>query len=94
MPAIALLGGRCSGHGDFPPRPTISGASTVFVNGKPVVRVGDRLAPHCNSDGCHPGSVAKGSSTVNVEGSPCARVGDKVDCGSVLAMGSPNVFAG
>ena len=47
--------------------PVTEGSPTVFINGKPAVRVGDRT-------GC--GVVVRGSSTVYVNGRPLARAGD------------------
>nr|AKN37320.1 hypothetical protein [Vibrio sp. 1F_97] len=50
---------------------------------------------HCDpSPSCHAGSLSGGSSSVFVNGKPLGRVGDAVDCGSVVAAGSSNVFAG
>lgn len=47
----------------------VEGSPSVFINGKPAVRVGDRT-------GC--GVVVQGSSTVFVNGKPLARAGDGV----------------
>ena len=43
MPAVTRLGDLCTGHGCYPPRPNITAASTVFVNGKnlPFSGLGD-----------------------------------------------------
>lgn len=95
MPAVVRIGDSCSGHGTFPPRPSTGGSGNVFVNGKAAHRQGDSWAVHCNSvPVCHGGSLASGSATVFVNGKQIGRVGDPVDCGSVAASGSPNVFAG
>ncbi|MCX8016447.1 MULTISPECIES: PAAR domain-containing protein [Tepidimonas] len=94
MPAITRLGDRCSGHGCFPPRPSVSGASSVFVNGRAAHRAGDAWAVHCCGPSCHASVLAQGSSTVFAEGQPIGRVGDPVACGSTVAAGSPDVFAG
>ena len=48
----------------------------------------------CPGPVCHSGNLASGSSTVYVNGLQCGRIGDPVDCGSVVAQGSGNVFAG
>ena len=95
MPAVTRLGDICTGHADFPPRESTSGSPNVFVNGKPAHRQGDSWAVHCNSEPvCHGGSLASGSSSVYVNGRQLGRIGDPVNCGSSVATGSPNVFAG
>lgn len=95
MPAVTRLGDLGTGHGAWPPRASTGGSSNVFVNGIPVHRKGDSWAVHCDSTpSCHAGALADGSSTVFVNGLPVGRVGDPVDCGSAVAAGSPNVFAG
>jgi len=95
MPAVHLKGQKGSGHGCFSPRPNIQGSPNVFVNSTPVHREGDAWDSHgCGVCIPHAGSLSKGSSTVFVNGSGIARIGDPVDCGSVCAEGSSNVFAG
>jgi uncharacterized Zn-binding protein involved in type VI secretion len=79
----------------------ISTARSVFINGRRVIRPGDRLLPHtilvCTADGCyctgHPAKVNRGSRQVFAEGRPVARIGDSADRGRMI-QGSPNVFAG
>lgn len=95
MAGVARLGDRCSGHGCWPPRPSIEGSPSVFVNGRPALRVGDRWAVHCCPEisECHGSVQAAGSSTVFVEGRALARVGDAVACGTIVAEGSDDVFA-
>lgn len=95
MPAVTRKGDRCTGHGTFPPRASAGGSGDVFINGMPAHRVGDAWGSHCNpTPVCHGGSLASGSATVFVNGQPLGRVGDSVDCGSSVASGSPDVFAG
>ncbi len=94
MPAVSRQGDLCSGHGPFPPRPLVSGSGDVFINGIPAGRRNDPYGIHCSPKKCHGGSASAGSSTVFVNGRPLVRIGDAVSCGSVSAMGSPNVFAG
>lgn len=95
MAAAARLGDICSGHGCFPPRTGVSASPNVFINGRPAHRGGDPWNMHCCPNmGCHPGMVAGGSATVFINGLPAARMGDSVGCGSVIAMGSSNVFIG
>jgi len=77
-----------------------TGASTVFVNGRPLVYPGINVTPHpcCGSPGCgiHCAAVTTGgSSTVFVEGKPVLRANSDSDsCGHVRATGSPDVFVG
>lgn len=95
MPAVTRLGDSCTGHGTWPPRPSTGGSGDVFVNGIPAHRQGDSWAVHCNDvPVCHAGSLAAGSGTVFVNGKQLGRVGDSVSCGSAVAAGSGNVFAG
>lgn len=95
MPAVTRLGDSCTGHGTWPPRPSTGGSGDVFVNGIPAHRQGDGWSVHCNDvPVCHAGSLASGSGTVFVNGKQLGRVGDPVSCGSSVAAGSGNVFAG
>lgn len=95
MPAVTRQGDQCAGHGAFPPRASVAGSPNVFINGRPAHRQGDGWETHCNDvPVCHGGSLAAGSATVFVNGRPLGRVGDPVDCGSAVAAGSPDVFAG
>lgn len=95
MPAVTRQGDGCTGHGSYPPRNSVSGSGNVMINGIPAHRQGDGWETHCNDvPVCHGGSLAAGSGTVIVNGKQLGRVGDPVDCGSAVAAGSPNVFAG
>lgn len=93
MPAVTRLGDACTGHDGFPPRPSSSASGDVFVNGIAVHRQGDSWSNH----GCGYTShavLASSSGTVFVNGKMIGRIGDPVDCGSVVAVGSSDVFAG
>lgn len=95
MAAVTRLGDVCTGHGPFPPRSSTSASSNVLINGKGAHRVGDSWAVHCAPGSvCHGGNLASGSGTVFVNGQPLGRIGDSINCGSFVAEGSPNVFAG
>lgn len=95
MPAVTRQGDSCTGHGTFPPRPSTSGSGNVFVNGIPAHRQGDSWAVHCNpSPSCHASTLGAGSATVFCNGQQLGRVGDPVACGSAVAAGSGDVFAG
>ena len=95
MPGATRLGDNCTGHGGFPPRTNISASSDVFINGKGAHRQGDGWSVHCDpSPSCHSSSLASGSSSVFVNGKQLGRIGDPVACGSSIAAGSGNVFAG
>ena len=43
---VVLLGDMGTDHSGFPPTPVIAGSPDVLIDGKPVARVGDPLAPH------------------------------------------------
>ena len=99
MPAVARLGDTCTGHECFPPRANTAGSPDVYVNSLPVHREGDGWEAHTcthpdTPHGTHGGSLAAGSSTVYVNSKQLGRVGDPVSCGSSVASGSGNVFAG
>ena len=95
MAAAARLGDYCTGHGCWPPRTGVTASNNVFVNGIRVHRLTDTWNIHCcPNDGCHIGSVASGSASVFINGLPAARIGDSISCGSLIAMGSPNVSFG
>ena len=93
MAAASRLGDVCSGHDCFGPRPGATASNNVFINGIPAHRQGDGWQVHC-CDVCHTGTVTGGSSTVFINGRPAARIGDAIDCGSLIAQGSNNVFIG
>ncbi|MCA6952339.1 type VI secretion system PAAR protein [Pectobacterium polaris] len=76
------LGDSDTGHGSHPPTPVRAGSSTVKIDGLPVARLGDPLAPHG-----HDRSISSGSSSVLVDGKPVARTGDAISCGGVLIGG-------
>lgn len=73
----------------------IEGSSSIFVNGKPIARKGDKVihdCPHCGT-----GYINVGSSTVHSNVKPTARIGDEViypGGKGVIIEGSPNVFTG
>lgn len=90
MSSVTRLADVCSGHGTCSSRPNVGASSNVFVNGRGAHRQGDPWAVHCT----HNSILAAGSSTVYVNGRQLGRVGDPVACGSIVATGSGNVFAG
>ena len=95
MPEVARQGDICTGHSCYPPRPNTSWSGNVFVNGRAVHRQNDGWTPHsCGDSPPHSSSLARGSSTVFVNNQGAGRIGDPIKCGSAIATGSPNVFAG
>lgn len=94
MPAVAREGDLCTGHGCFPPRDAVAGSGDVFVNGIGAHRQGDGWAVHACGSSSHDGAAAGGSGSVYVNGAPLVRIGDDISCGSAVAGGSPDVFAG
>lgn len=93
MAGIARVGDISTGHDGFSPRPIITGSNNVFLNGLPVVRLGDVWQNHCSNSSCHTCIQATGSFTTFVNGRPVARIGDATGCGDILATGSINVFS-
>jgi len=94
MPAVTRLGDGCTGHGCFGGRPSTGASENVFVNGIAAHRQTDPWGSHCCGPVCHSGTLSAGSSTVFANGLQLGRIGDPVDCGSAVAVGSGNVFAG
>lgn len=95
MPSAARIGDWCSGHSCWPPRPNIEGSTNVYVNERNWHRQTDEWRVHCCPDnGCHGGFLSYGSSTVYVNSLQAGRIGDPVSCGSVVIMGSGNVYCG
>jgi uncharacterized Zn-binding protein involved in type VI secretion len=97
MPAQSSGTVPTTGHGCFPPTSVSGTASTVLVNGKPAVVVGDGPNVHTcvrKPYPTHGSSVSAGSGTVIIEGKPAGRISDPIGCGSVIAGGSSNVFSG
>ena len=94
MPAVVRLGDECTGHGCYPPRVNDQASTNTFVNGRGIHREGDHWVTHCCGPSCHDSNLASGSSTVFINGKPAARIGDPIECGSVAAQGSSNVFFG
>ncbi len=76
--------------------PSVTASPDVFVNGKPVLRVGD-VGVHAACCGRNVWVAVEGSSTVFVNGQPVHRKGDKdLHCGGMGEMmdGSPDVKIG
>ncbi|WP_136067091.1 PAAR domain-containing protein [Modicisalibacter radicis] len=96
MPAVTRKGDSGTGHGCWPPRPSTGGSGDVFVNGIAAHRAGDAWASHtCPAiPETHASALGGGSSTVYANGKALGRIGDPVACGSTVAGGSSNVFAG
>ncbi|MFL1465958.1 type VI secretion system PAAR protein [Marinobacter sp. HN1S83] len=91
---IVLLGDQGTDHQGFPPTPVIAGSPNVLVDGKPVARLGDPLAPHSKpKHPPHPRAIASGSATVLINGIPAAVTGGTITCGGVT-IGSGSVVIG
>lgn len=86
MPGQIRLGDMSVGHPKPGPTPSVSGSPNHFVNGKPVIRVGDNWASH----GGHPVKSAQGSPNTFSGGLPRVREGDSLSCGDHAAKGSSN----
>ena len=91
---VVLLGDMGTDHSGFPPTPVIAGSPDVLIDGKPVARVGDPLAPHSKpKHPPHPRAIAAGSGTVLINGIPAAVTGGAISCGGVT-IGSGSVVIG
>jgi uncharacterized Zn-binding protein involved in type VI secretion len=95
-PSIALLGDIGTDHDGFHPSPVIAASPDVFLDGKPVARQGDPLAPHVKPNNPpHPRSISGGVGSVLVNGKPIAvtGTGTGIGCGGVV-IGSGSGQAG
>lgn len=86
MPGIARDAGTDAAGGAI-----IQGSSNVFVEGKPIVRIGDAVAGHGRGPHAAP-VMAAGSGNVKANGIGVSRAGDSASCGHP-ASGSGTVFA-
>ena len=95
MPAVTRVGDLDLIHCSVPARAV--GSPNVFVNSIPVSRQGDINTVHVLPGVPCPPHVAPitlGSLTVRINGLGCGRVGDVITACTLVAQGSPNVFAG
>jgi len=91
---VVLVGDLGTDHSGFPPTPVTAGSPNVLIDGKPVARVGDPLAPHSKpKHPPHPRAIAAGSGTVLINGIPAAVTGGAISCGGVT-IGSGSVVIG
>lgn len=89
---IVLVGDLGTDHDGFPPTPVTAGSPTVTIDGKPVARLGDPLAPHDKPNhGPHPRTIAEGSGSILIDGKPAALTGHTVSCGGVVIGGASAV---
>lgn len=82
----------CTGHSCFPPRPSKTGAKSVYINDTPAHRIGDEWFPHCCYGSCHPAVTLTGTSRMWTEDIPQSCVTDIVGCGGNIMTGSLDVF--
>jgi uncharacterized Zn-binding protein involved in type VI secretion len=97
-PTIALPGDTGTDHDGFHPSPVIAASPDVFLDGKPVARQGDPLAPHDKPNNPpHPRSISGGVGsvlcTLRRSGKPIAVTGTAIGCGGVV-IGSGSGQAG
>lgn len=95
MPAVTRIGDEDVTHCSTPIR--AQGSSNVFCNGIAISRQGDMNSVHLlPGSPCppHAAPITTGSSKVFVNGRGCGRVGDGITSCTIVAAGSPNVFAG
>ena len=98
MRPMSRNGDKCfTGHTCSFTAPVIASQFEVTSEGKPNLRLGDKVAPHVIRVGkyCvpHRARVNRGSTSVFVKGIPAARIGDSTDKGA-LYKGATTVFAG
>src|SRR5690554_4245635 len=89
---LVLVGDIGTDHDGFPPTVVTAGSPTVLIDGKPVARLGDPLAPHDKpKHSAHPRSIAEGSGTILIDGKPAALTGHGVSCGGAVIGGASAV---
>ena len=98
MPRISRHKDRCrTGHACSTTAPVNASHYTVFANGKPLLKRGDRVAPHTIRIGIrcvpHRAKLTGSSRTVFVKGIGVGRKGDRADRGAMTGA-SFDVFAG
>lgn len=92
--AVVLLGDIGTDHDGFHPSPVIAGSQDVWIDGRPVARRGDALAPHVHPDlPPHPRSIAEGDGAVFINHRPIAVSGSRIDCGGKV-IGTASVRVG
>ncbi|WP_429234033.1 PAAR domain-containing protein [Aeromonas salmonicida] len=96
--AISVLGNIGTDHDGFHSSPVIAASPDVFLDGKPVARQGDPLAPHVKPNNPpHPRSTSGDVGTVlcslRRSGKPIAVTGTAIGCGGVV-IGSGSGQAG
>ena len=69
--------------------PIVTGAATVFVEGLPAARKGDKLS--CPGG---PTQIESGSPTVKIEGAEAARIGDTTCHKGAIIKGAATVVIG
>lgn len=89
MPPVTRLGDLCTGHGCWPPRPSIEGEARFTSTGIPVHLQSQAWAPHtCPAiPETHASVLAVGAPRFTVGGRQLGRIGDPVACGSMVATG-------
>ena len=103
MPRISRHRDKCrTGHSCDTTAPVLCSQFTVFANGKPLLKKGDRVAPHVRPNPAYPpppkciphkAKLTGSSRTVFVKGIGVGRRGDKADFGAMVGA-SFDVFAG
>ena len=102
MPRISRNKDKCrTGHLCDTSAPVNASQYSVFANGKPILRRGDKVGKHTilkkkgKKSLCitHRAKLTGSSFTVFVKGIGVGRKGDRADKGSMKGA-SPNVFAG
>ncbi|HFU2857316.1 TPA: PAAR domain-containing protein [Enterobacter cloacae] len=94
MPAIAIQGSLGSGHGSFPPRPSVMGDPLLTIAGTPVQVDGDVFPNHTDGHTSHPGTAVSSRPWFTVNGKGVCAVGDVISCGSVIVTGNALVEVG
>lgn len=93
---VSRLGDIASGHGSFPPTPTITCSHDTFVNNIGVIRRADHARPHSSPSPSpeHQRPICGCSAKTFVNSRGVVRIGDAICCGGLMVQGSHNVNKG
>jgi len=96
MPPVTRKGDICTGHGCWPPRPSVEGTPRFIIGGKEAHLQGHAWAPHTCPDipETHASVLESGAPRFLIHGLQLGRIGDPVACGSSVATGEPRFIVG
>lgn len=95
MAGLAYDKSKTTGHSNYPPTIVNATQSKVFVEGKAVLREGDRIVEHTktvNPHDTHGGSAIASTNKIFVSGVKAVMMADRITCGDTIALSSSKVY--